>query len=266
MKDDKVHEGEIGRRALLRKAGAYTIGAAGLVAIGSAGCNKGAAPAAQAAVSSQKWPWPYEKLDPQKTADIAYNEWYRVFCGSAIINAVFSQLAEKVGEPYKSFPSDAFVFLEGGIVGWGTICGSSAGASIVTNCILGPRTAGSDTGAMMGSELMQHYATTEMPTYVPAQPKVTTEIMKTVANSPLCHVSVGKWMKAANKPLASRERMDRCARLTASMAYQLVTLLNAWKDGKYVTKGTMPSKEYGITAQHNCDECHSEVPSPPKAI
>jgi hypothetical protein len=268
MKDDKVHEGEIGRRDLLRKAGAYTIGAAGLVTIVSSapGCRQQGGPAAAPAVSAEKWPWPYEKLDPQKTADIAYEEWYRVYCGAAIINAVFGQLREKVGEPYKSFPNDAFVFLEGGVSGWGTICGSTAGVNVVTNCILGPRTAGSETGMLMGSELMQHYASTAMPTYVPKQPKVTTEIPKTVADSPLCHISVGKWMKAANKPLGSAERKDRCARLTASMAYQLVTLLNDWKDGKYVTKGVVPAKEYAIQAQHNCNDCHgTDVPSPPSA-
>ena len=56
------------------------------------------------ALRSEKWPWPYVKLDPDKTAEIAYNEWYRVFCGAAVINSVFGQLREKVGEPYKSFP------------------------------------------------------------------------------------------------------------------------------------------------------------------
>lgn len=82
---------------------------------------------------AEKWPWPYVKLDPEKTAEIAYNEWYRLFCGGAVVSSVFSQLREKVGEPYKSFPIDAFIFLEGGIAGWGTICGTNAGANIVTN-------------------------------------------------------------------------------------------------------------------------------------
>ena len=30
-----------------------------------------------------KWPWPYEKLDPATTAEIAYKEWYRLYCGGA---------------------------------------------------------------------------------------------------------------------------------------------------------------------------------------
>lgn len=205
-------------------------------------------------------------MDPAKTAEIAYKEWYRIFCGGAVVSSVFSQLREKVGEPYKSFPIDAFIFLEGGIAGWGTICGTNAGANIVTNLIIGPRTAGSEDGMMMGSEIMQWYADTSMPTFTPKDPKVKTEIPKTVANSPLCHISVGKWMQAANKELGSPERRDRCARLTASVAYHLVELLNDWKDGKYKTQGTIPAKYYNIQSQHNCIDCHgSNVPSPPSA-
>jgi hypothetical protein len=156
------------------------------------------------------------------------------------------------------------MFLEGGVSGWGTLCGANAGANIVTNLIIGPRIAGTEDGMLMGSELMQHYASTAMPTYVPKDPKVKAEIPKTVADSPLCHISVGKWMKAANKDLGSPERKDRCARVTASMAFQTVTLLNAWKDGQYKTKGVVPAKAYGIQAQHNCGDCHGkDVPAPP---
>jgi len=89
-----------------------------------------------------------------------------------------------------------------------------------------------------------------MPVYTPKQPKFTGAMPKTVADSPLCHVSVGKWMKAANKDLGSADRKDRCARLTASIAFQTVTLLNQWKDGKYKTKGIIPAKGYGIQSQH----------------
>ncbi len=215
---------------------------------------------------TEKWPWPYVKLDPQKTAEIAYSDWYRIYCGGAVISSVFGQLREKVGEPYKSFPIDSFIFLEGGVSGWGTICGSNAGANIVTNLIIGPRTSGSEDGMLMGSEMMQWYADAAMPVYTPKDPKVKADIPKTVAGSPLCHISVGKWMKAANKELASPERKDRCARVTASMAYHVVELLNEWKDGKYKTKGIIPAKGYGIQAQHNCTDCHgSNVPSPPMA-
>ncbi len=263
MEKGERFDTKVTRRGLL-KGGILTIGAAGIAA--ASGSMSLLTKAEATGGPTEKWPWPYEKLDPVKTAEIAYNDWYRLYCGAAVIDSVFSQLREKVGEPYKSFPIDAFVFLEGGISGWGTICGSNAGANIVTNLIIGPRIAESADGMMMGSEIMQWYCDASMPVYTPKEPKVKTELPKTVSNSPLCHVSVGKWMKAANKDLGSPERRDRCARVTASVAYHLVELLNDWKDGKYATKGAIPAKSYNINAQHNCTDCHgSNVPTPPEA-
>ncbi len=250
----------LSRRGLLAGVGKFAAGAvltAG--AIGFLGESEARA------VKEQKWPWPYVKLDPAKTAEVAYNEWYRLYCGGAVISSVFGQLRDKVGEPYASFPIDAFIFLEGGVSGWGTICGSNAGANIVSNLIIGPRISGSDDGMLMGSEMMQWYSDAAMPVFLPKDPKVKTEIVKTTSDSPLCHISVGKWMKASGKGLKSPERRDRCARVTASVAYHLVELLNAWKDGKYETAGEIPS-ECGITAQHNCTDCHGEnVPAIPPA-
>ena len=205
--------------------------------------------------STEKWPWPYEKLDPAKTAEIAYEEWYRVFCGAAVISSVFSQLREKVGESYKSFPMVAFVFVEGGMVGWGTVCGSNAGAAIVANTIIGTRIAGGKDGHLINEDMMQWYSETSMPVFVPKNPKVATKLVKTTSDSPLCHVSVGKWMKASGYPIGSPERKDRCARVAASVSYHLVELLNNWKDGKYVPTSThAPVKDFGITGQMNCME------------
>ncbi len=268
MKLDKLLDSKMSRRGLLVNAGKIAIGAAGVTALASA--VPGFVSKAEAVGgTTEKWPWPYVKLDPEKTAEIAYKEWYRVFCGAAVISSVFSQLREKVGEPYKSFPTDAFVFLEGGIVGWGTICGSNAGANIVSNVIIGPRIAGPDCeqGALVGSEMMQWYSETPLPLFIPKEPKQKTKIIQTTSQSPLCHVSVGKWMKASGYALSSPERKDRCARVAASVAYKLVHDLNAWKDGKYVSKANWtPAPSLGITAQENCTECHgSNIPTPPLA-
>jgi hypothetical protein len=120
--------------------------------------------------TTEKWPWPYEKLDPTTTAELAYKEWYRVFCGCAVISSVFTQLREKVGEPYTSFPIDAFVFLEGGVASWGTICGSNAGANIVANLIIGPRIAGAEAGHQIGTDVMQWYCESALPVFKPKDP------------------------------------------------------------------------------------------------
>ncbi|MFH1020857.1 MAG: C-GCAxxG-C-C family protein [Pseudomonadota bacterium] len=260
-RDENVESKGVSRRQMMIGTGAMAASAAmmhfgGLIKSAEA---KGG--------STEKWPWPYEKLDPAKTAEIAYEEWYRVFCGAAVINSVFSQLREKVGEPYKSFPVDAFVFLEGGIVGWGTVCGSNAGAAIVANTIIGPRIAGGKEGHMISDDMLQWYSQASMPIFVPKTPKVTTPLVKTTSESPLCHVSVGKWMKASGFPITSPERKDRCARVAASVAFHLVEMLNDWKDGKYVATAThTPVKDFGITAQMNCMECHgANIPTAPMA-
>lgn len=219
--------------------------------------------------STEKWPWPYVKLDPTTTAEICYEEWYRVFCGAAVINSVFNQLRDKVGEPYTSFPGDSFTFLEGGQVGWGTICGSAAGANIVANVIIGPRIAGSQDGHHISADIMQWYSEVNMPVFVPNKPRIDpAKIVKTTSQSPLCHISVGKWMKAAGLPLKSAERKDRCARVAASTAYRLVEILNEWHAGTYEPTDTFKAAaEHGITGQFNCMECHGDdVPEAPQGI
>ena len=73
-------------------------------------------------------------------------------------------------------------------------------------------------------------------------------------------------MKKSGYALGSAERKDRCARVTASVAYHTVELLNDWKDGKYKTAGVLPAKSFNIPAQSNCNECHgSDIPTPPMA-
>ncbi len=257
--NDRKSEQSVSRRQVLLGTGMLAAGAA----LGSIGGMIRPAHAAEASMS--RWPWPYKKLDPAKTAEIAYNEWYRVFCGAAVINAVFSQLKETVGEPYASFPADAFVFLEGGQLGWGTICGSAAGANIVANLIIGPRITSATEGHEIAADIMQWYSETELPTYTPQKPKVNVRLPTTISDSPLCHISVGRWMKAANKPLKSKERKDRCARVAASTAHHLVELLNQWKDGTYEASSDFScAKENGITGQYNCMDCHGDnVPQPP---
>ena len=259
MKEQNNDGKGLSRRKVLVGTGALAAGAA-LTQLG--GLIK---PAQATGGKTEKWPWPYEKLDPAKTAEICYNEWYRVFCGAAVINSVVGQLREKVGEPYTSFPADAFVFLEGGQVGWGTICGSPAGANIVANLIIGPRIAGANEGHHMATDIMQWYSETALPTFTPKKRKITSDYPTTISESPLCHISVGKWMKAADKALKSPERKERCARVAASTAYRLVEMLNDWKDGKYESTSDFScASENGITGQFNCTECHGDdVPQAP---
>lgn len=252
---------KISRRDVLAKAAMIGVGA--LVG----GLTTGNAVAEEQALAKE-WPWPYEKLDPAETAEIAYREWYNLGCGGTVVYSIFQQLAEKIGEPYKSFPVESFAIFEGGMVGWGTICGSVNGASIVPALIVGPPT-WEEISAIIASNTMDWYSHANMPVYIPENPNANKDsIVQTVSDSPLCHVSVGKWMKASGFSLGSEERKDRCARVSASVAYRLVEKLNEWKDkGEefYEEKAWSGPVKAGITSQYHCASCHGEnVPKPPK--
>lgn len=254
------NEASVSRRDLLIGGGVLAAGM--LLTKGS-----GLLGTAKAETLSKTWPWPYVKLDPTETAELAYKEWYRVFCGAAVISSVFSQLAEKVGEPYASFPVDGFYFMAGGVSDWGTLCGSCNGAVTVANLIIGPKIHGHKVSFTMSSNLLDYYSNTKMPAFVPKNPKIDpAKIPQTQSDSPLCHISVNKWMTAAGVPLPSPERKDRCARMAASMAYRVVENLNEWKDGKYDVDDNhwFAPGEVGTNAQQNCTDCHgNNIPEPP---
>jgi hypothetical protein len=231
----------------------------GLVAVGAVLGKLGGMVSNAEAKAKDKWP--YEKIDPEKAAEAAYQSWFDVFCAQATATGLFGQLGEKVGEPWKSFPISSLKFGMGGMLGWGLTCGSPVAASLVIGLAAAPELVNP-----MINDLLQWYTETSLPVYVPKNPKfVKGEFLKTTSNSPLCHVSVGKWMKAANKPFGSEERRDRCARLSASVAYKTAEMLNAWKDGKYKERDVWAAvASVGIPAQQNCGNCHgSNVPVPP---
>ncbi|MFN3921704.1 MAG: C-GCAxxG-C-C family (seleno)protein [Caldimicrobium sp.] len=244
----------ISRRDFLGGLGALTVGVlfSNLVKEGEAKIKK-------------TEPWPYVKIDPKKAGEIAYNAWFEVFCAQATATGVMELLAEKVGDPWATFPIHALKFGMGGMLGWGMTCGSIVTASLVMGLVL-PKEIVND----MILDIVEWYAETSLPVFVPDKPKFVKDVKdmpKTVANSPLCHISVGKWMKTANKAFTSPERRDRCARVAASVAYRTVELLNAWKDGKYKPTHTWNGPAaVGIPAQQNCNECHgTNIPVAPKS-
>ncbi|MCK4910040.1 MAG: C_GCAxxG_C_C family protein [Thermodesulfovibrionales bacterium] len=246
-------QGSISRRDLLRGAGAIAAGGAfaaagGTTLVGMAEASKQAGGAI--------YPWKYAKIDPDKAAMVAYNNWYRNFCSYGAASGIIVPQRELVGGPWNSFPLMALKFGEGGVEGWGTLCGCLLGGSVAISLA-----AGHD-GKPMINDLMQWYSETMQPVFKPKKPRARFK-SKTVSGSPLCHISVGKWMKAEGKSLGSAERRDRCARLTASVSYKIATMLNDWADGKYKPSYTNKQSAVGITTQNNCTGCHgSDVPSP----
>ena len=254
-KKERLEEKSLTRRSLLSGAGKIAVVGAGIAAV-----SGGLSLFSRAEAKGTPLPWPYEKLDPDEVAEIAYQDWYKMLCGAAVISGIFTPLKKKIGEPYVSFPIESFIWMHGGVVGWGTMCGTQMGAAVAANLIAGPGVF--KNGEKISNEVIQWYSDTDLPTYTPKKPKISAAIPKSKSGSPLCHVSVNKWMKTADKGFWTPERKDRCARLTASVAAHTVKLLNEyWKNGKFETDLKLPAAIYNVTSQHNCTDCHgTKVP------
>ena len=94
--------------------------------------------AAANSVTSQKegksvFPWSYEKLDPDLTAEKSYKFSEHKGCMYKVFKCIVSQLEHKVGEPYKYFPFELMAYGAGGVSGWGTLCGLLNAAAAVIN-------------------------------------------------------------------------------------------------------------------------------------
>jgi len=239
-----ISEKGISRRQLLSGAGKAAAGLA-IVSAGALSMASGANAAAAA------YPFGYKKLDPRKVADLAYENWYKNFCCYATSSAILLPLREKVGGPYNALPVEAFIFGHGGVVGWGTLCGTLMGSGLAASFA-----AGKD-GEHILNDVIHYYAETELPLYKPAKPKATFKNINK-SDSPLCHVSVGRWMEKEGVKFGSPERRDRCARLSADIAAKTVELLNLWSDGKYKPAHGNQIELYGFTTQNNCSDCHTD--------
>jgi len=246
MKHEKK---EISRREVLIGAGKVAAGAA-IVSVGASGL------VAPRSIKAAQFPWGYTKLDVQHVGDIAYEEWYKNFCCQAVVTGLIKPLQQKMGEPYASLPLEAFKWGHGGGVGWGTLCGSLNGAGMATGFIAGPE------GEKIINDVIAWYAGTELPIYRPASPKGSFKNVNR-SDSPLCHISVGKWMEKEGVKFFSPERKERCARISADVAMKTASLLNDWADGKYKPAHGSNVRDNGLTTQENCMECHGDkVPTP----
>ena len=215
-----VSQEGVSRREIIIGVSRVAAGAAIL----SGGTAKLAAPAA-ASTTPSLTPWGYRKLDPAMTAALAYENWYKNYCCYAVASSIIDQLREQIGGPYNNLATEEFVFGHGGSVGWGTLCGTLMGAGLAANFA-----AGKESESIL-NDVIAWYGDTPLPIFKPAGARATIHQVN-AAGSPLCHISVGKWMKKEGVGLASAERKDRCARVAADVAFHTVTLLNKWADGE----------------------------------
>ena len=255
----KIPQSPISRRRLLTRAG-VAVGAFGL-----AGCVPEPCPACpepetvikEVPASFPAWPFPYEKLDVEEVRKRGHLGYYEGACSYGAFNAIISALAERIGEPYISFPTMFMKYGEGGVVGWGSLCGGLNGSCAAINLVAG------ENYKPLVNELTAWYSTTPMPTEISNNYAVNHEFLVTeyksdkalaqsVSNSTLCHASVTNWCKASGFASGSSERSERCGRLTGDVAARAVELLNSLADGEFEAVISLSEDT------QTCRTCHSK--------
>lgn len=214
------------------------------------------------------FPWVWAELDPDVTAKRAYHDCPKGHCMYGVFASVISQLAEKRGEPYRSFPVDMMRYGLGGTGGWGSLCGALNGSAALTGLFAQTE----EHLKQLVDEVFLWYEQTELPVYVPKRPMLDIPIPKSVSGSVLCHVSVTKWCKASGHKALTKPQKERCKRLTADTAKKTVEVLNAYFAGRSTTgrqfdektKQCMSCHTKGSEMQNSrgktsCTSCHSSI-------
>lgn len=251
-----------------RKAISTLGGVAAVGLLGPAALSRASAGAGQEKVLDKEGkvvhqPPPYVRLDPQHVAELAYQNYHKGDCMYGVFASVVEALAEKAGEPYRSYPTTVTRFGAGGVMGWATLCGAANGAAMALYLV-------STDPTPLIDDLFNYYQATALPDYVPKKEKFA--IKPSVAGSALCHVSVSEWCAASGKKAFSPERAERCALLVASVAKKTVELLNAQTAGGFKAAFPVPAEVQACRACHdskgtlentrgkmNCTQCHDDL-------
>ncbi len=203
-------------------------------------------------------PWGYVKLDEMEAFKRGYLGYFVGECSAGVFWAITSLLREKLGGPYAYLPIPSLEEMirlakahkkinlpmkygNGGIEGYGTVCGALNGAASAINYAFGHKEA-----RAIIRRLFRWYETTAFPTELANKfakehkfynkGKTDKELPSICSHSVLCHIVVSEWCKETGYASGSKERSERCARITASVARHAVLLMNAALEGKLEEK------------------------------
>lgn len=211
-------------------------------------------------------PWVYHPLDPALTAGLAYKHYDSGSCMYAAFKSIVSQLAEKHGEPYSSFPVHMMKYGHGGVGGFGTLCGALNASGAIIGLFVSDKAAQDH----LISELFRWHETTPLPVFIPDNPVKDARLPAVISNSTLCHASNTNWIRESGYKINSDERKERCRRLTSDVVYHLTGLLNAYFSNSYTTAAATESvrecmschgdkgKIKNTSAKMTCSSCHTE--------
>ena len=164
-------------------------------------------------------PFTYVHLDPDATADRAYNAFTKVGgCCASVAEAIIGQLAEVVGAPFDGVPIE--MFTNGGAgYGQNSLCGCIGGAAACIGLVCDKATS-----SAILKELCTWYKETNLPMY----DKQEKALAQVVPGSVNCADSLGKFFAASGvSSMSDPGRIVRCSCLAADVAKKTVELLNA---------------------------------------
>ena len=155
----------------------------------------------------------------------------------------------------------------GGVNGQGTVCGALNGAA----ALIGLLVEGKEHQDALVAELFSLYENTPLPVFKPSEPGLDYKPPTSVAKSVLCHASTTRWGKVAGLRIDSKERKERCRRLTADIAAQTVIILNRYNENTFFTNAhdnetvrtcmTCHGNEGKLSntaGKMNCTSCHTK--------
>lgn len=155
-------------------------------------------------------------------------------------------------------PPEMMQWGSGGGFGTASQCGSITAACLLVNLVCEKKTA-----KKIVLDIFNWYEQTSIPSpisqkmaneklFTVEKYKSTAIFTPTIANSPLCHISVERFCKANGVTSGSKERSERCARLTADISHFTATQLNKQVNSKYEKEMAMSA------AATSCRECHAK--------
>jgi hypothetical protein len=191
--------------------------------------------------------WTYTKLDTEAVAETAYGIYPDGGCMYAVVGSVIHTLAERVGEPFRSFPLAMMRYGDGGIGHWGSLCGVINGGAALIGLFHSEKK--KEVREALINELCVWYESSSLPQFEPAQPEWADEAEPSIAGSVLCHVSTARWCEVSGCGTVSMEKKERCRRLATDGAVKVVDLLNRRLAGESEFRATTPQVQ-------KCIDCH----------
>jgi hypothetical protein len=123
----------------------------------------------------------------------------------------------------------------------------------------------------MITDIFRWYEKEPLPVFDPRNPNYGYMPAKSISDSVLCHASNTNWCATAGFKVDSKERKERCRRITADVAKKAATSLNEIITNTYtsniyndetvnacLTCHSSEGKVNNVAVKMNCNSCHTE--------